>query len=106
MSLLKRILDIERAAISALDKAAMLSTTLDSIEHRLEKITMSTKTIAELLAEVDTVTTGVANRIQALLDQISNDPSATELQAAKDGLQAEIDRLTAMGTAGEVNPNP
>lgn len=65
---------------------------------------MAQKTVAQLLAEVNTQTNAVAARIQTLIDAAANNP---ELAAALAGLQAEADRLTSLASGTESDPlNP
>jgi t-SNARE complex subunit (syntaxin) len=107
MGLFQDILLIARALDSIHNRALETETVLDRIQQKMENIIMAEKTVAELLTELDAATTGVAARIQGLLDQLNApNPSADELAAAKAGLQSEVDRLTAMGTGGTVDPNP
>jgi methenyltetrahydromethanopterin cyclohydrolase len=107
MGLFQDILLIARTVDAVHQRALETEAVLDRIQQKMENIIMAEKTVAELLAEVDTATTGVANRIQGLLDQLNApNPTADELAAAKAGLQAEVDRLTAMGTGSTVDPNP
>lgn len=107
MSLIEKVLEIGRAVDAVYHRAIDTEAVLDRIQQKMENIIMAEKTVADLLAELDTATTGVANRIQGLLDQLNApNPTTAELDAAKAGLQAEVDRLTAMGTGGTVDPNP
>lgn len=105
MGVLENILLMGRAVESVHQRVMETEAALDRIQQKMENIIMAEKTVAELLAEIDVATTNVANRMQGLLDQLNApDPSADELAAAKAGLQAEIVRLTAMGTGGVVDP--
>ena len=105
MNFIKRILELLDSVEKLLTRLGDAETVLDRLQQKMEHIIMAEKTIAELLAAIDVATTGVANRIQALIDQLSNDTTTSELAAAKAGLQAEVDRLTAMGTGGVIDPN-
>lgn len=105
MSFIKRILELLERVETLLTRLGDAETALDRIQQKMEKIIMAEKTVADLLTEIDGATTAVAKRIQGLIDQLSNDTTVTELAAAKAGLQAEVDRLTAMGTGGVVDPN-
>jgi len=106
VSLLGRALDILRVFDSLLTRCNEVETVLDRIQQKAELVIMAAKSAKELLEEVDAATNDVAARIQALLDQIGGDTSATELAELKTGVQAQIDRLRTMGTGGQIEENP
>lgn len=108
MGLHNKIKKIRQEADRTLVQLALIESALDRIQQRMEVIKVAEKTIQELLAEMDTATTGVATRMQSYIDQLTAaNATAEEVAAAKAGIQAEIDKLNAMGTGGTVEPaNP
>ncbi len=74
-----------------------LATQVELSKATKENLEMALTT-AELIKAMDDATTKVAERLKAALDTIANgSATATELATAKSAIQAEIDKLTAMG---------
>lgn len=63
------------------------------------------KDYLDLAKKIDDATTAVGNKIAALTGQIKNSMTDQEVADTKAALQAEVDKLTAMG-ADPVNPIP
>lgn len=82
-----------------------MESALDRIEHKLERIIMSAKTATQLLAELGSARNSVTNRIEALVaGQGGGGAAQAELDALKDGVQLEIDKLNVLA-GGAVDPN-
>lgn len=61
--------------------------------------------LKDLTAKIDDATNKVATRIDLLASKITNSMTDQEVIAVKAGLQAEIDKLTALGS-DPANPVP
>ena len=61
--------------------------------------------LKDLTAKIDDATNKIAAKIDALTQKITNSMTDQEVADVKAGLQAEIDKLTALG-ADPVNPVP
>lgn len=61
--------------------------------------------LKDLSAKIDQATTEVANRIDRISQQLTNNMTDAELADVKASLQAEVDRLTVLGTDPN-NPVP
>lgn len=88
---------------------------LDRLEALLQRVLENQETIMavsqdikDLAAKIDQATTAVAGRIDRLSQKITNSMTDAEVAEVKNALQAEVDRLTAMGQdpANPVPPAP
>lgn len=77
----------------------------DYAEKLLGALMALSDDLKALTAQIDAATTKVADRIGALTGQIKNSMTDDEVASVKAGLQAEIDRLVAIG-ADPANPVP
>jgi ATP/maltotriose-dependent transcriptional regulator MalT len=79
---------------------------LDLIVSLLKEMKMAlSQDFLDLSKKIDDATNAVAARITLLQGQITNSMSDVEVANVKAALQAEVDKLTAMG-ADPVNPVP
>lgn len=62
-----------------------------------EKVMALSQDIKDLAKKIDDATTAVANRLDALSNQIKNSMTDQEVADVKASLQAEVDRLTVLG---------
>lgn len=78
----------------------------DVILSQLKEFRMSVaQDLKDLTKKIDDATNAVAARLDALAQQITNSMSDADVTAVKAGLQAEVDKLTALGSDPN-NPIP
>ncbi len=71
---------------------------LDGIIHQLKEMKkMLSQDYLDLCKKIDDASTAVGLRLAALQGQIKNSMTDDEVAAVKTAMQAEVDKLTAMG---------
>jgi len=78
---------------------------LRGIKLQGEKLMAIAKDIKDLTQKIDEATNAVAARLDGLGGQIKNAMTDAEVAEVKAGLQAEVDKLTALGQ-DPANPVP
>lgn len=76
---------------------------LDSLLASMEGLLMVSLEIKEAMARIDTATTGIATRIEALIAKIGTGMSEADVAEVTVGLKAEATKLEGMATDPE-NP--
>ena len=76
-----------------------------SINHLGSVIMALSQDLKDLTKKIDDATNKIAARIDALMSRLTNSLTDTELADIKSGFQAEVDKLTALGS-DPANPVP